>query len=153
VAARLGSSEGRCVSRVQIRTIQRKSFTLSRTIDPGRRSAVRRAPARSSATQGNIPHRLGRMSLSAVEIAAASLATSPGLHSLKRANAHFAHTIAQKLPRLTPITRAQSGALDGVGKAICGPRAGRSSITRRRAGTVSSPVREKDRSWHASPGQ
>ena len=52
-----GHSEGRCESRVQLRTIPRKSFISSTAIGTEFRSAVHAAPVPSSETPRSIPQR------------------------------------------------------------------------------------------------
>ncbi len=128
MATRLGPSEVRCVSRVQIRTTPRKSFTSLAGIVPERPSAARRVPVLSSGIPVNTHHLPCRMSHFAVATAAAPHAMWQVLLEIQTIHRSLVSRLAQKLPRLTLIMRAQLGALDGMRKAMCDPYAGRSSI-------------------------
>jgi hypothetical protein len=100
-----GHSEGRCESRVQLRTIPRKSFTSSTAIGTEFRSAVLVAPVRSREIPRNIPLRQCLTSLCAAEAAAGPPSTSQVLRVLPEKTPGLEH-LPKHLHKTCPLTQA-----------------------------------------------
>lgn len=142
--------EGRCVSRVPIRTIPRKSFTLSTAIGQVCRSAVHRAPEPSSATQPSTRQLQCPTSLSDAEVAGALRNTSQGRQELPeeepiaRGILNNCTKLARKVPRLP--RRARGGDIGTGKRAVC--RSGpvyTARHTSTHGGYSQTPLRGKER--------